>query len=324
MIMASDRLPDKRTRVLIVDPLHETAIAQLQRRFEVHMEIGPSEARLHELIRETHVLVMRSGISLSAATIAVAQQLKLVARAGVGIDNIDLETAKRAGITVFNVPAQSAEAVAELAIGLVLAVTRRIVLADSQVRRNLWRKSALVGHELRGSTLGIVGLGQIGRSIARLALAFGMRVLATVARASEERRRQLRREGIEMLPLADALEESDVLCLAVPLTERSRDLIAAPELSRMMPSAYLVNVGRGGVVNERDLYDALSSSRLAGAALDVVTELGKPNRLAQLENVVLTPHIGAMTNQSQERIGRIVVDSIVGALRGEPLANQIC
>ncbi len=324
MIMASDRLPDKSSRVLIVDPLHNTAIARLQRSFEVHVEIGPSEARLQELIRETHVLVMRSGVSLSAATIAAAQHLKLVARAGVGVDNIDIETAREAGVTVFNVPAQSAKAVAELAIGLVLAVTRRIVLADSQVRRDLWCKSALVGHELHGSTIGIVGLGQIGRGIARLALAFGMRVLATVAHASEERRLQLLREEIELLPLSNVLEQSEVMCLAVPLTERSRDLIAAPELSRMMPGAYLVNVGRGGVVNERDLYDALSSSRLAGAALDVVTELGTPNRLAQLENVVLTPHIGAMTEQAQERIGRTVVDSIVRALRGEPLTNRIC
>jgi D-3-phosphoglycerate dehydrogenase / 2-oxoglutarate reductase len=323
-MMATEPEPGKDTRVLIVDPLHESAVEQLRRRFDVTIELGPSEERLCELIGEVDVLVMRSGVRLGARAITAARRLTLVARAGAGVDNIDLAAARSAGVRVFNVPGQSAGAVAEFTLGLVLAVTRRIALADAQVRENLWRKPALVGRELRGSTLGLVGLGAIGSSIAQLALAFGMQVLATVARASEERRAQLRRRHIELVPLHDALARADVLCLAVPLTEQSRNLIAAEELSRMAPGAYLVNVARGAIVNERDLYDALASGRLAGAALDVVVEPGAPNPLAQLENVIVTPHIAAMTEQSQERVGRTVVDSIVGALRGEPLANQLC
>jgi D-3-phosphoglycerate dehydrogenase len=327
MIMATDSPGGKAspgTRILIVDPLHRSALRELESRFDVTVELGPSEQRLRELIADAEVLVMRSGVHLSATTLAAAPRLQLVARAGVGVDNIDLEAARAAGVKVFNVPSQSTSAVAEFTFGLVLGITRRIALADAQVRRNIWRKPMLVGHELRGSTIGVVGLGRIGSGIAQLALAFGMRVLGTVARATEERRVELGERQIELLRLEEVLGQADVLCLAVPLTDESHDLIAAAELERMMPSAYLVNVARGGVVNEHDLYEALAGGRLAGAALDVVVQQGTPNPLAQLENVILTPHIAAMTDQSQERVGRIVVDSIVGALKGEPLANQLC
>lgn len=313
-----------RARVLIVDPLHPVAVEQLRGEFEVTVRLGPGEEELRGLVAGADVLVMRSGVRLSAETIAAAPSLRLVARAGTGLDNIDLEAAERAGVRVFNVPSQAASSVAEHAIALALAVTRRIPLADSQVRRNEWRKAELVGDELRGGTIGIVGLGAIGSLIARLALGFQMRVLASVARPSERRRRDLAHEQIELVGLELLLAESAVVCVAAPLTARTRGLIGARELALMAESAYVVNVARGGVVDEAELYAALAGGRLAGAALDVVAAEGEANRLGELDNVVLTPHIGAMTEQAQRRIGETVVASIRTALAGGRVANQVC
>ena len=313
-----------RLRVLIVDPLHPDAIEQLRGEFEVTVQLGPSEDELRRLIADADVLVMRSGVRLSAETIAAAPGLRLVARAGTGLDNIDLGAAERAGVRVFNVPSQAASSVAEHAIALALAVTRRIPLANSQVRRDEWRKAELVGDELRGGTIGIVGLGAIGSRIAQLALGFQMRVLANVARPSERRRRDLAHEQIELVGLDLLLAESAVVCVATPLTARTRGLIGARELALMTDGSYVVNVARGGVVDEAELYAALASGRLAGAALDVVAAEGEKNPLGELDNVVLTPHIGAMTEQAQRRIGETVVASIRTALAGGRVASQVC
>lgn len=311
-------------KILIVDPLHPAAVRELDERFEVVMRHRPSEAELRTAIRDVDVLVMRSGVRLTGSVIAAAERLKLVARAGVGVDNIDIPAAQNAGIRVFNVPAQSSNSVAEFTFGLVLAVTRRIPLACAQVKRNEWRKSELVGQDLRNSTIGIVGLGAIGSVVAELACAFGMQVLATVGTPTSQRRRQLDGEGIELIGLSQLLAQAKVVCVAAPLNESTRDLIAAEELGLMINGSYLVNVSRGGVVNENDLYQALENGKLAGAALDVVAAEGQRNRLADLDNVVLTPHIGAMTEQAQERIGEIVVRSIIRGLNGERVANELC
>lgn len=312
------------TRVLVVDPLHREALERLESRFRVTVRLRPSEAELTQLIGDAEVLVMRSGIELTAAAIEAAPALRLVARAGVGVDNIDLSAAERAGVRVFNVPAQSSTSVAELAIALALAVTRRIPLAAAQVRRNEWRKPELAGDELHGRTMGVVGLGRIGSLIATLARGFQMRVLASVGRPTPGRRRELGRERVELVGLDALLRESDVVCLAVPLTGSTRGLIAARELELMGPRSYLVNVSRAGVVDEADLQAALAAGRLAGAALDVVASEGEATPLAELDNVVVTPHIGAMTDQAQRRVGEIVVSSILSGLEGGRVANQVC
>jgi len=314
----------ERARILIVDPLHPAAIKKLGERFEVILKRCSSETDLQTAIRDVDVLIMRSGVQLTGPAIAAADRLKLVARAGVGVDNIDVAAARSAGVRVFNVPAQSSDSVAEFTIGLVLAAMRRIPLASAQVKRNEWRKPELVGHDLRHATIGVVGLGAIGSLVAELARSFGMRVLATVGRPTSHRRRQLDREGIELVDLRELLGRSTVVCVVAPLNESTRGLIAAEELALMAERSYLVNVSRGGIVDEDDLYDALENGKLAGAALDVVVAEGRPNRLAELDNVILTPHIGAMTEQAQERIGEIVVESIITSLDGGTVANEIC
>jgi D-3-phosphoglycerate dehydrogenase / 2-oxoglutarate reductase len=312
------------TKVLVVDPLHRDALERLESLFEVTVRLGPSESELRELIRNAEVLVMRSGIRLTAKVIGVARALRLVARAGVGVDNVDLAAAEGAGIRVFNVPAQSSTSVAEFTFALVLAVTRKIPLANYQVRRNEWRKPELVGDELRGRTIGIVGLGEIGSRVARLARGFQMRVLASVGRPSVRRRGQLAGEGVDLVGLDRLLRESDVVCVTAPLTDATRGLIATRELRLMGGDSYLVNVSRGGVVDEDALHTALSEGWLAGAALDVVVAEGEASPLAGLDNVVVTPHIAAMTDQAQRRIGEVVVSSILAGLSGRQIANRIC
>jgi D-3-phosphoglycerate dehydrogenase len=311
-----------RRRILIVDPIHEAATAELTRLFDVCTHLQPTENELTRMIGGAHVIVLRSGVQLTAPVIAAAKELKIIARAGVGVDNINLDEARRAGIIVFNVPSASANAVAEFAIGLIIAVTRHIPLADAELRKNRWKKAELAGMELRGRTLGLIGFGSIGSRIAALGCAFGMNVLATVNHPHLHRCVKL--QAIQLVDLPRLLEESDVVCLAIPLNDSTRQLIGHDQLALMKPGAYLINLSRGEVVNERDLYRGLCRGQIAGAALDVTAEEGIGTDLARLKNVVLTPHIAAMTTTSQERIGEIVVSSIVAGLNGERVENQVC
>ncbi|WP_063772411.1 amino acid adenylation domain-containing protein [Streptomyces sp. NRRL S-495] len=311
-----------RTRVLVLDPIDPGALDELRRRYDVTVALRPPVDELLRLVRDQEVIVLRSGVRLDAPVIAAAGRLKVIARAGSGIDNIDVAAARAAGATVFNIPAVSAPAVAELALGLMLTVGRHLALADRQVRSGIWNKAALSGVELGGKTLGLVGYGRIGSRIAALGRALGMRVVVDVARPDADRRHELERLDHELAPLKTLLPAADVVCLAVPLTERTHHLIDAAALAAMKPTALLVNVSRGLVVDEDALYEALAEGRIAGAGLDVVAEEGHPNRLHELDNVVITPHIGAMSVDSQVRIGRILVDSVAAALAGQEVPNQ--
>ncbi len=312
-----------RARVLVVDPIDPGALDELRRRFDLAVELAPDVGRLRLSIAEADALVMRSGIELDAETIAAAGRLKVVARAGVGTDNIDFEAARAASIQVFNVPDRSSNAVAEFALGMILAVGRKLALADSQVRRDEWRKAELAGLELRGATIGIVGLGRIGSRLAELALALGMRVLATVARPGPDRRRELGGRGIELVELGDLLARSDVVCLTLPLTPRNVGMIGAAELRAMRPGAYLVNVSRAELVEAPALIAALRQGRLGGGAFDVL-DRADCRELAAMDDVVLTPHIGAMTASAQAEIGRLVVAGLGAGLNGEEVPGRLC
>ncbi|MEK2490732.1 amino acid adenylation domain-containing protein [Kitasatospora purpeofusca] len=311
-----------RARVLVLDPIDPGALDELRRQHDVTVALRPPVDELLRLVRDQEVIVLRSGVRLDAPVIAAAGRLRVIARAGSGIDNIDVAAARAAGVTVFNIPAVSAPAVAELALGLMLTVGRHLALADRQVRSGIWNKAALSGVELGGKTLGLVGYGRIGSRIAALGRALGMRVLVDVARPDADRRHELERLDYELAPLKTLLPAADVVCLAVPLTDRTHHLIDAAALAAMKPTSLLVNVSRGLVVDEDALYEALAEGRIGGAGLDVVAEEGRPNRLHDLDNVVITPHIGAMSVDSQVRIGRILVDSVAAALAGREVPNQ--
>ncbi|MEV5161953.1 hydroxyacid dehydrogenase [Streptomyces sp. NPDC053728] len=313
----------ERLRVLVVDPLAPKALADLGALYDVTVHMQPPQDVLTKLLRDQHALVLRSGVKLPREVIEHAEQLKVIARAGNGTDNIDLLAAAEAGIQVFNIPSVSSGAVAELALGLAFSVMRNIALADRQIRAGVWKKSELAGVELSQKTMGIIGLGSIGSRLARLAQGVGMNVVASVGRLTEERRAECASAGITLAPTDQVLRQADVVTLACPLNDHTRRLVTRAELALMKPTAYLVNVSRGGVVDEEHLYEALVHRRIAGAAIDVLAVEREPSRLSELDNVVLTPHIGAMTFDSQDRIGQILLEGLRLALAGLDAPTRI-
>jgi D-3-phosphoglycerate dehydrogenase len=311
-------------RILVVDPIDADALAQLRSRFDVQVRLRPSGRQLLDLVPDVEVIVFRSGVTLSAAVFDRAARLKVVGRAGTGVDNIDLAAATRTGVCVFNVPGQSAGSVAELAFGLMLAAMRNIPCADRKVRAGVWEKASLMGSELQGRTLGVIGFGDVGSRIARIAAGFSMKVLASVAHPSPQRSEDLAGRGCLLVGLAELLALSDVVCLAVPLTEDTRGLIGSAALKSMKPSAFLVNVSRGGVVDEGALVAALRDRTIAGAGLDVHAEEAGAPPFSGLDRVVLTPHLGAMTSAAQRAVGRGLVEGITAALEGRDVPNRVC
>ncbi|HSL33856.1 MAG TPA: NAD(P)-dependent oxidoreductase [Candidatus Limnocylindrales bacterium] len=296
-------------RILVASQIAPAALAALQSRHDVTTAIGASEAALAEAAADREAIVFRSGVSIGPGVLA-APDLRLLVRAGSGLDNLDLATVRARNIELVRIPGPGAQAVAELTFGLMLALARSIVLADRHLRNAHWAKSELVGYNLRGKRLGIVGLGSIGSRVATLGLAWGMRPIGVVEHPSAERARAFAEGGVDLADLDRVLAEGDFISLHVPLNDQTRGMIGAAELARVKPGAFLVNIARGGVVDEGALFEALQpGGPLRGAALDVHIAEGEGKRspLADLPNVVLTPHIGAQTIDAQEEIGREVV-----------------
>lgn len=311
-------------KILIVDPIHPYAISELKKGFDVIHHLQPSPDEFKKLIKDADAVVLRSGVKLTNDVIEAGENIKIIARAGTGIDNIDIQAAKERSIKVFNIPAVSSSCVAELTFGLMISVMRKIALANSQLQKNLWKKSELYGNELRGKTLGIVGLGKIGSHVAEIAKGFGMNVVACVKNNSPERTNKLKEKGIETSPLNELIKKSDIISLHVPLQDGTNDLITKEEFNLMKSTSYLINMARGGVVNEEDLYDALKNKKIAGAASDVFVHEKQMNPLLTLENFVATPHLGGMTFESQEQIAKILVQNIIDLFEGKEIENLIC
>ncbi|MBU6383705.1 MAG: 3-phosphoglycerate dehydrogenase [Verrucomicrobia bacterium] len=304
----------KKIKILIVDPLHPDTLNHLQNKFDITYKIKPTQAELEILIEDAEVIILRSGINLNAALIDRAKDLKVIARAGVGMDNIDLEKAQEKGIFVFNVPNESSRSVAEFGFGLILALGRKIALADAQMRRGLIKKTELEGFELQGKVLGLIGLGHIGTQLAQIAHGFEMGIVANVANPTAERQVELAERGISLRSLDQVLSSADVICLALPLTKATEHLIRLPHFRAMKPSAILINLSRAKIIDFNDLLLALHERLIRGIATDVVSDLKEIHTLSQFENVVLTPHIGAMTQEAQCRIGQKIIKGIEQAL----------
>jgi D-3-phosphoglycerate dehydrogenase len=258
-------------------------------------------------------LIVRSRTKVSAEILEAAGSLKVVGRAGVGVDNIDVESATRRGIVVLNAPGGNVISAAEHAIALMLAAVRHIARADASLRRGEWERGRFRGIELHGKTLGLAGAGRIGSEVARRARAFGMRVVAYDPYLSRERAQQV---GMELVTLPDLLETADLVSVHVPLTEETQGLIGVKELAMMKPGAYLINAARGGVVDEAALFTALKEKRLAGAALDVFEKepVSADHPLLQLDNVVAVPHLGAATREAQTSVGIEICEAVRDAL----------
>ncbi len=300
-------------RILIASSIDPETIVKLREEHDVVCAFNASEEKLKALIYDRDVLICRSGVTISAEVMANAPNLMLLIRAGSGTDNIDMEYVQRRRIRLERIPEPGAKAVAELAFALMLSLARNLLNADRMLRQGHFAKHELSGYLLRGKVLGIIGAGNIGTLTGQMGAAWGMKVLGCVENPSPLVAVELAKKGIQLASFDEVLAQADFLSLHVPLTAATRHLINAAALARMKTGSYLINLARGGVVDEQALHQALTAGKtLRGAALDVhqVEKEGQVSPLASLPNVILTPHIGAQTIDSQCEIGARIFEIV--------------
>jgi D-3-phosphoglycerate dehydrogenase len=309
-------------RVLIADRLSDAGVEALKSAHEVVIRTGLGKPELAEIIGDYDAVVVRSATHIDADLIAAADRLKVIARAGIGIDNIDVRAATARGIIVCNAPQSNTVSAAEHTVALLLALARRIPAADRSLRGGAWERSAFLGVELNGRTLGVMGLGRVGTLVAQRCAAFGMRLVAYDPYVSSERAAQL---GVELVGSPRRLcEVADVVTVHLPRTPDTIGIVGADELAALGSEGLLVNTARGGIVDEAALADALAAGTLGGAALDVfATEPTTESPLFALPNVVVTPHLGASTQQAQDKAGAMIAEAVDLALRGEFVPSAV-
>ena len=306
-------------RILVVEPVAQPALELLSGAHETEVRIGASRADVLQLLGEGggwDALVVRSQTRVDAELLAAgAPRLSVIGVASVGIDRIDLDAATRAGVMVVNAPTGNTIAAAEHTMALMLTLLRRIPAADASVKRGEWERGRYTGEELRGKTLGIIGLGKIGKAVARRAAGFEMRVVASDPYLTED---QVAEHGARLVGLPELLHRSDVITVHTPLMPQTRGLIGRAQLDATKRGAYVLNVARGGIVDEQALADALASGQLAGAAVDVYSAepMTPENPLRSAPNVVFTPHLGASTAEAQDRVGLEMAEQVTMALSG--------
>jgi D-3-phosphoglycerate dehydrogenase len=305
-------------RVLVREGIAEAGIELLRRRFEV--DVDP-DGDLGERIANYDAIIVRSGTRLTRDLIERAERLKVIGRAGVGVDNVDLEAASERGIVVANAPQSTVVSAAEHTIGLLLALSRKIPQAHAALKEGRWERSRFAGLELAGKTLGLVGFGRIGQQVARRASGLEMRVVAHDPYVAPERFRALGVERVERLEAL--LAESDFVSLHVTLTPETHGLIGRAELARAKDGVRLVNVARGELVDEQALVEAIRAGKVAGAAFDVFREEPYSGPLLDVDEVVVTPHLGASTQEAQDRAGVIVAEQVAAALEGGVVTNAV-
>jgi D-3-phosphoglycerate dehydrogenase / 2-oxoglutarate reductase len=305
-------------RVLVREPIAEAGLELLRSRFEVDVD---GESDLTEVIGRYDAIVVRSQTTLGADLLERAERLKVIGRAGVGVDNVDVDAATRRGIVVANAPESTIVSAAEHTLGLLLALSRNIPQAHAALKAGRWERSRFGGLELEGKTLGVLGFGRIGQQVARRALALGMRVLAYDPFVARERFREL---GAERADTQDAvLAEADFLTLHLPLSPETDGLIDREALARVKDGIRIVNAARGELVDEQALVEALRSGKVAAAAIDVFREEPYSGPLLELDNVVVTPHLAASTEEAQDRAGLIVAEQVAAALEGGVVTNAV-
>jgi D-3-phosphoglycerate dehydrogenase len=301
-------------RILVAESLADEGVALLAAHHEVEVRIGLAPDVLRSIVGDYDALVVRSGVAVDAELIAAGTRLVVIGRAGVGVDNVDLDAATRAGIVVVNAPTGNTIAAAEHTLALLYGIARRIPAADASLRRGEWKRSQFTGVELRGKTLGIVGLGKIGLAIADRARAMEMTVLGDDPFVTAE---VAGHHGVELVGLDALLARSDVVTVHVPLTRQTRGLIDDRAIARMRPGAILLNVARGGVIDEAAVARALADGRIGGAGIDVFeAEPPTGSPLLDAPNTVLTPHLGASTAEAQVAVATEVAGQILDVLDG--------
>ncbi|MSQ40867.1 MAG: phosphoglycerate dehydrogenase [Dehalococcoidia bacterium] len=303
-------------RVLVSDPLHPEGVALLQTATQVDVKTGLPPQELLHIIPDYEALVVRSETKVTKEVLEAGRRLQVVGRAGVGVDNIDLDVATRLGIAVVNAPTATSIAAAEHTIAMMMALARHVPQAYTSLRQGKWERSAFVGVEVRDKVLGIVGLGRIGLEVARRAQGLQMRIIGYDPFVGPDYARRL---GVELVSLDEILAQSDFITLHTPLTETTHNLIGRKELARAKSGVRIINCARGGLVDEEALLEALTKGRVAGAALDVFAkEPPGENPLLTHPQVIATPHLGASTTEAQAGVGRQVAEQVLMVLRGEP------
>ena len=305
-------------RVLVREEISEAGVDLLRSRFDVDVD---AESALEEIIGGYDAIVVRSATKLTADLIDRAERLKVIGRAGVGVDNVDVDAATRRGIIVANAPESTVVSAAEHTIGLLVALARNIPQAHAALKQGRWERSAYGGTELAGKTLGVLGFGRIGQQVARRALGLGMRVVAYDPYVAADRFRELGAERVETTE--DVYAAADFLTLHLPLSPETRGSVGAAAFDAMRPGVRIVNAARGQLLDEEALLAALRSGKVAGAALDVFEAEPYAGPLLELDNVVVTPHLAASTEEAQDRAGVIVAEQVLAALDGGLVSNAV-
>jgi len=307
--------------VLIADKLAESTVAALGDDIEVRWVDGPDREKLLAAVPEADALLVRSATTVDAEVLGAAPKLKIVARAGVGLDNVDVDAATERGVLVVNAPTSNIHSAAEHALALLLAAARQVTAADASLRAHTWTRSSFSGTEIFGKTVGVVGLGRIGQLVAQRLAAFGAHIVAYDPYVSAARAAQL---GIELLSLDELLGRSDFISVHLPKTPETAGLIDKDALAKTKPGVIIVNAARGGLVDEAALAEAVTSGHVRAAGIDVfTTEPCTDSPLFDLPQVVVTPHLGASTEEAQDRAGTDVAASVKLALAGEFVPDAV-
>lgn len=304
-------------RVLVADPLAAEGVELLRKNgLTVEVKTGLPAAEIEALIPRFEALIVRSETKVTEPILKAGKLLQVVGRAGVGVDNIDVEAASRQGILVVNAPTANILAAAEHTVALMLALARHIPQADRSMKAGKWDRRSYMGTQMRGKTLGIIGLGRVGTEVASRAKAFDMRVIAVDPYVTGERAKSL---GITMVSKEELLAQADFLTLHVPLTSQTKSLITKADLAVIKKGVRILNTARGGIVDEQALYDAVTEGRVAGAAVDVFSvEPVTENILTKSEKIIVTPHLGASTAEAQAQASVEIAEQVLDVLNGRP------
>ncbi|HZV35907.1 MAG TPA: phosphoglycerate dehydrogenase [Verrucomicrobiae bacterium] len=311
--------------IMICDPISPKGIALFQQRKEFNVNVLKQrlpEAELLPLVKDVEAMVVRSETKITRAVIEAAPKLRVVGRAGVGVDNVDVEAATQRGIVVMNTPSGNTISTAELTFSMLMSLARKIPQANASMKAGEWNRKAFQGVELYNKTLGILGMGRIGTEVARRAIVFGMRVLAYDPYLTLSRANALQ---VELVELDEIFARCDFITVHMPMSDETRGMINAAAFAKMKQGARVLNCARGGIINEKDLYEAVKSGKVAGAALDVFeTEpLPKEFPLRDLPQVIMTPHLGASTEEAQENVGIEVAEAITDYLLNGAVRNAV-
>lgn len=309
-------------RVLVSDPITAAGIELFKNAgFEVDVKTDHTKEELLEKIKNYDALIVRSQTKVTADIIEAAENLKVIGRAGVGVDNVDVAAATKKGIIVLNAPDGNTVSTAELSVAMIMAVARNIPQAHSSLKSGAWDRKSFTGVEINGKTLGIIGMGRIGTEVAKRMHAMGMTINAYDPFLTQERAEAL---GVNLVDMETIITQSDFITVHTPLTAETKGLFGAAEFARMKKGVRLVNCARGGIYDEKALAEAIKSGQVAGAALDVFVDEPPTNReLIELPQVVVTPHLGASTREAQENVAIDVAVEVIKVLKGEPFKNAV-